>query len=56
MHGYERSSTTINCLSDMLSTIFPHFQNGGGGRDKEMVNSTNLHFPLIYLPRWRNVG
>jgi hypothetical protein len=23
--------------------------NGGGGGDKELVNSTNLHSPLIYL-------
>jgi hypothetical protein len=23
--------------------------NGGGGGDKELVNSTNPHFPLIYL-------
>jgi hypothetical protein len=23
--------------------------NGGGGRDKELVNSTNPHSPLIYL-------
>jgi hypothetical protein len=30
--------------------------NGGGGGDKEVVNSTNPHFPLIYLPRRRNVG
>jgi hypothetical protein len=23
--------------------------NGGGGREKELVNSTNPHSPLIYL-------
>jgi hypothetical protein len=23
--------------------------NGGGGRDKELVNSTNPHYPVIYL-------
>jgi hypothetical protein len=49
MQGASRASTNPRLGGYAREEKEAEIDNGGGGGEKELVNSTNPHYPFIYL-------